>query len=175
MILADPALHIVVITLAGFVMAAGVVGAIIPVIPGPMLIVGAALVYGLLSRFGWLGGFAFAVIVLLWLVTLLAGWVLPQAGGAQRGASREALLVSSLLGIVGFFLIPILGAPIGFVVGMMAMEYQRGRNLGEAWEKTKGVLVGVGIGMLVEVTASIIMVALWLVWAVTNLVAGWPG
>ena len=70
------------------------------------------------------------------------------------------------LGIVGFFVIPIVGLPVGAVIGVLTAERLRQPNWDAAWTTTKNLLIGFGIGALVEFSAGLVMVACWIVWVV---------
>ena len=48
------------------------------------------------------------------------------------------MLAGALLGIVGFFVIPVVGLVIGFVVGVYLAEWYRLRDVARAWRATIG-------------------------------------
>ena len=64
--------------------------------------------------------------------------------------------------IVGFFVIPVIGMFIGFVVGVYAAERARVGAAG-AWPSTKAALRAVGVSILVELVAAFLAVATWVV------------
>ena len=53
-----------------------------------------------------------------------------------------------------------IGAPIGFVLGVYLSE--RARSPQTAWPATKAALKGVGLSVLVEFCAGVVMLATWL-------------
>jgi len=59
--------------------------------------------------------------------------------------------------------IPFLGFVIGGVGSVFLVELARLGTGAAAWRSTRAVLVGVGIGMLVELSAAVLMVGVWLV------------
>jgi uncharacterized protein YqgC (DUF456 family) len=64
--------------------------------------------------------------------------------------------------VVGFFAIPVIGAPVGGVLGIYLAELARLRDGGRAWASTRVALVAIGIGMLIELTAGVLMIGVWL-------------
>jgi uncharacterized protein YqgC (DUF456 family) len=156
------------IAAVGLVMAVGLVGSVLPFVPGLVLVWGAGLVYGFVAGFGTVGGVAFAVMTVLLLAGTLAQVVLPTRRGAARGASRGVLLAGALGGVVGFFVVPVLGLPLGAVAGVLVAEHQRSGDWARAWDLTKSVLVGFGLGALAEFAAGLAMIIAWVVWVVAG-------
>jgi uncharacterized protein len=147
-------------------MLVGLLGAVVPMMPGLVVIWGAGLVYGLIDGFGRLGTVVFAVMTVLLLVGAAASYVLPHRAGTRAGASKASIRLGILLAVVGFFVIPVIGLIVGGVAGVYLGERQRLGDGAAAWRATKQVLLGFGAGMLVEVLAGILMILAWLVWAV---------
>ena len=63
--------------------------------------------------------------------------------------------------VVGFFVIPVVGLVVGGVAAVYLAELARLQDFGLAWGSTWAVLRGIGIGMLVELTAALLMVGVW--------------
>ena len=135
------------------VMLAGLVGVVLPVLPGLLLIWGAGIVWA------WVGGgpgrWAVAVIMTLLLVVgTVTKYVLPARSATGAGAPRRTLVAGVLGAVFGFFVIPGVG-------GIYLAELARLGTASAAWRSTRAVLLGVGIGMLVELATGVLMVALW--------------
>ena len=64
--------------------------------------------------------------------------------------------------MIGFFVIPIIGLIVGGVLGIYLAEFVRLREPGRAWDSTRAALVAIGIGMLIELTAGLLMFGVWL-------------
>lgn len=150
--------------LTGLVMAVGLVGTIVPVMPGLAVVWAAGLVYGLVAGFGTTGTIAFAAMTALALLGTVATVVLPHRGGAARGAPTSSLLGGVAGAVVGVVVIPVLGLPIGAVVGVWLAETARLGDAGQAWRITMGVVIGFGLGALVEFCAGVVMIGCWIVW-----------
>jgi uncharacterized protein YqgC (DUF456 family) len=150
--------------IVGLVMAVGLVGIVVPFLPGLPLIWGAALAYGLIDGFGTGGIVAMVVITLVLIGGMTAKIVIPKRRASAGGAPDSTLLVGALLGIIGFFVIPLVGLPIGAALGVLLAEYRRTGDWPSARRSTKEVIVGFGIGALLEMGAGIVMVGTWVVW-----------
>jgi uncharacterized protein len=146
-------------------MAVGLIGTIVPVMPGLAIIWVAGLVFGILDGFGTLGIAAFAAMTVLLVMGTAASYVIPHRTGKAAGADRQSLRLGILGGIVGFFVIPVIGLPIGAVLGVWVGEQRRLGDWGRAWATTRRVVLGFGIGLLLEFTCGVLMVASWGIWA----------
>jgi hypothetical protein len=74
----------------------------------------------------------------------------------------STLLVGGLGAVVGFFVIPVVGALAGFPVGVYLAERHRLGAQG-AWPSTRAALRAIGVSILIEFVAGVIAVAIWLV------------
>nr|WP_246210013.1 DUF456 domain-containing protein [Nocardioides piscis] len=63
---------------------------------------------------------------------------------------------------MGFFVIPVVGLFIGFVLGVYAAEHRR-LGSAAAWPATKHALKAVGLSILIELAAAMLAVATWIV------------
>ena len=151
---------------AGLVILAGLVGLVVPVLPGTSLVAVAMLGWAAYvgEPLGW-------ALVGAGLVVLAAGMGIKYllAGRHLRGhgVPSSTLVVGGLLGIVGFFVVPVIGLPLGFVLGVYLSELSRVGSQ-RAWPATVAALKAVGIALLVELVAGFGAAALWVAAAVTT-------
>jgi uncharacterized protein len=149
-------------------MAIGLISTIVPGIPGLAVILAAGVVYGVVGEFGTVGGIAVAVMAGLGLAGSLASYVLPHRAGVLAGVGRASLRLGFAGAVIGFFVIPLLGLPIGAVAGVLLGEQRRLGDWGAAWGTTRKVVVGFGLGALAEIAAGVAMIATWVVWVVAG-------
>jgi uncharacterized protein len=152
------------VTLIGLIMAVGLFGTVLPLLPGLPIIWAAALVYGLAEDFDGAGLVSFVLITLLAVVGIIAGFVLPHRRVAAKGAPASTVAAGVVLGIVGFFAIPVIGLVLGAVGGVLLAERARTGDWATAWATTKELLVGFGIGVAIEFAAGLAMILCWVVW-----------
>jgi uncharacterized protein YqgC (DUF456 family) len=157
---------VLLVTAVAIAMAVGLVGTVVPVIPGLALIWAAALVYGAVAGFGTVGFVAFTVISGLALAGMIVGFLLPKRAAAKGGASASSRWLGVVMAVVGFFVVPIVGVVLGGVVGVYLGEVLRTRDHRAAWRATVATLKGFGIAGAVQVAAGFVMVFAWVSWVV---------
>lgn len=152
------------LALVAIAMAIGLIGTIVPVLPGLLLIWGAGLVYGVIAGFDTIGVVLFAIMTMLLAVGMAMSYVLPKRAGERSGASKTSVRLGIVGAVVGFFVIPVIGMPIGGALGVLVGEYQRLQSWSAAWAATRSVLGGFGLAVLAEFTAGVFMVGSWAAW-----------
>ena len=151
---------------AGLVLLLGLVGIVVPVLPGTLLLAVALVGWAAYvdQTRGW-------VLAGAGLVVLASGTALKYllAGRHLRGQGvpTSTLVLGGLLGVVGFFVVPVVGLPLGFVAGTYLAELRRVGSE-RAWPATVAALKAVGIALLVELVAGFTAAGLWLAGALTT-------
>jgi hypothetical protein len=107
-----------------------------------------------------------AVITLLAVGGTAAGVYVPQRRAAAIGVPWWGQLTSAVLSVVGLFAIPIVGAPIGFTVGIVASSLAQTRNLRSAWTATLSTLRSMLIASGIQFAAGFAMIIAWVIWLV---------
>lgn len=145
--------------LAGLAIAVGLLGIVVPVLPGTLLILGAVLAWALATggaeAWGYAGG-ATAVLV----VGGVVKYVLPGRRLRATGVPTRAVVLGGVLGIVGFFVVPVVGLFVGFVLGVYLVELSR-VGAREATPTTIAALKAVGLSILVELAAALLATTVW--------------
>ena len=157
-----------VVVLVGLVMAVGVAGTVVPLVPGLGLVVAAAVGYGLAEGFGSVGVLAMVVIVVLALAGTAAGVVLPSRAAGHTGAPPASLAVGAVGAVIGFFAVPIVGLPLGGAAGIYLAERVRSGDGATAWRSTRATLKGFGLAALAQLAAGIAMVLTWAGWVLAG-------
>ena len=143
------------------VMLVGVVGVLVPFLPGLVLVWAAGIAWV------WFDGHGPAHLVVgvvlsgLLAVGIVAKYLLPARSASGAGAPRTTLVAGAAGAVVGFFVIPVVGLPVGGLAGVYLAELARLQDPRLAWRSMAAVLRGIGIGMLVELTAALLMVGVW--------------
>jgi uncharacterized protein YqgC (DUF456 family) len=147
--------------LVGATIAVGIVGIVVPVLPGALLAWGAILVWALAVRStsGW---------AVLAAATLAIGagqvvkYVVPGRRLRDAGVPRRSIVAGLVLAVVGFFLIPFVGLFVGFPLGVYLEERRRLRRHELAWASTREALKATGLSVLIELAGTMIAAAAWL-------------
>jgi len=144
-------------------MLVGLVGTVLPVVPGLVLIMGAAVAWAIWGGAGAPGWVVALVIVGVGAAGVAAAYVIPARRTSAAGAPGWVLVVGAAGVVVGFFVIPVVGALVGGPIAIFAAELVRLRDLGEAWRSTGEALKGVGIAIGIQLAAGVVMIGLWVI------------
>lgn len=152
------------------VMAVGVVGAVVPGIPGTILIVAAIVIWGVVYGFAGLG-IPLIVAVVALLGNMGIDFLATYLGAKQAGASKWGQIgavIGLLLGIFGLLPVlpiggPLLGLLFGPLLGAIVGEYLYQRNWKSALKAGVGIVVGSLIGSLIEGLLALVAMIVFLV------------
>ncbi|MGV8977025.1 MAG: DUF456 domain-containing protein [Cellulomonas sp.] len=147
--------------LIGLVVAAGLAGVVVQVLPGSLLVLGAVLVWAAETG-GAVAWTAFAVGALAVAVAAVGKYLLAGRHLTSAGVRRSTLVWGGVLGVVGFFVVPVVGLPLGFALGVYLIEWGGRRNRRVAWTATVAVLKATGIALLVELAGALVAAGAWL-------------
>jgi uncharacterized protein YqgC (DUF456 family) len=149
------------IALVALVIAVGVVGILVPLLPGSILVFAAIAVWAFVERttVGWVTlGVAAAILA----AALLVKYLWPARRMKNADVGTWSLLAGGVLGIVGFFVVPVVGLVLGFVLGVYLAELAGRRDQRLAWASTvhaiKGVVLSVGVELVGALLATIVWV-----------------
>ncbi|WP_245675920.1 DUF456 domain-containing protein [Nocardia niwae] len=147
--------------LAGLAILVGLAGVVVPILPGVILIFAAIAVWAFLTG-GATAWTVFAISALLLVISGVVKYTWPGRRMKDAGVSNRALLLGAVLGVVGFFVIPVVGLFVGFVLGVYLSELQRLRATRQAWQATVHALKGVGLSMVIELFGALLATGVWL-------------
>jgi uncharacterized protein len=147
----------------GVLVVVGLFGIVVPVLPGTILVLLGILVWA--SADGSAGAWTvFALATACLVVGAVVKYAVP--GRRLRAAVPTGTLVAGGVGaVVGFFVIPVVGALVGFPVGVYLAERARSGAAG-AWPSTREALRAVGVSILIEMVAALAATAVWITGAV---------
>jgi uncharacterized protein YqgC (DUF456 family) len=151
-------LGLVVVALA---IAAGIVGVVVPVLPGALLAWAAIAVWALAvgSPTAW------AVLAVATLViggAQLVKLLVPGRRLRAAGVPRRSIVAGVALAAVGFFVIPVVGFFVGFPLGVYLEERRRLGPHAPAWHSTREALRAMGLSILIELAATVLAASAWL-------------
>ena len=141
--------------------ATGIVGVVVPVLPGALLALAAIAVWALAvgSATAWT---VLAIATLVIGGAQLVKLLVPGRRLRAAGVNRRSIFVGVVLGSVGFFLIPVVGFFIGFPLGVYLEERRRLRHHASAWHSTREALRAMGLSILIELLATVLAAGAWL-------------
>lgn len=143
----------------------GLIGTVIPLLPGTLLIWLTILVYAILTGFTTVTPLGFAIHTLIALVTGTSDLWMSLLGAKRGGASKRAILFGIAGAIVGTFVIPLFGTIIGYALGILLGEYQKRGDWDSALRAGLSGLAGWGIATVVQLGGGLLMLAIF-IWQV---------
>jgi hypothetical protein len=155
-----PMLTIALWTAVVTLMALGLAGVILPVLPGTVLIFGAILLGAWIDDFARISSWTVAVAAVLTVISVACDYVAAALGARRVGASRQAVIgavLGTLLGIFsglwGLIFMPLVGAAIG--------EYLVLRDLQRAGQVGIATWVGLLLGTAVKIAIAFTMLGMF--------------
>jgi hypothetical protein len=146
--------------LAAILVVAGLVGLLLPVLPGPPLLFAGLLVAAWAEDFAYVGAWTLTALAALALLTYAVDFAATALGAKRFGASKRAVIGAALGAVVGlFFGLPgiLLGPFIGAVIGELTAQ----RGLGEASRAGVGATLGLVLGVAAKLALAFSMLGLF--------------
>lgn len=135
----------------------GLLGTVLPALPGLPLVFLSILAYAAVTGFRVVTPAALGWMLAATLAGVALEYGLGLAAAKRRGASRAALWGAFLGGIAGTTLLSPVGVIAGPLLGAMAGELLNGRPFHRAFEIGWITVVGMWIGILVELGIGLAM------------------
>lgn len=140
-----------------FLLILGIIGCVLPVIPGPPISYAAMLVLHF-SRFG---DFSLTTLLLFGAIALIVtilDYIVPVWGTKKFGGTKAGQWGSIIGLILGLLFFPPLGILIGPFVGAVIGETIKGQKAGPAFKAGLGSFIGflLGVGMKLAVSFAIV-------------------
>ncbi|WP_029289676.1 DUF456 domain-containing protein [Cellulomonas sp. HZM] len=148
--------------LVGLAVVAGLVGVVVQVLPGALLVLAAVGVWGVVTG-GAVGWGVVAVAVLATGAAQVVKYLVAGRHLSRGGVPPSAVVWGAVAGVVGFFVIPVVGLPVGFLAGTFVAEWVRLRSGRRAWRATLVAMQATGLTILVELAGALVTTAAWVV------------
>ena len=148
------------IVLVALVIAVGLVGIVVPLIPGIVLVFGAIAVWAVVENnvTAWV---TLGVVAAVLAASTLIKYLWPMRRMREADVRTLSLVAGAVLGVIGFFVIPVVGLVIGFVLGIDRAELANRRDQRVAWTSTKHALKGVALSVGVELAGALLATVAW--------------
>src|SRR6266446_4086819 len=143
--------------------AVGLIGTMLPVIPGTTIILGAAVIHRMMlgpeKSIGWR---SISLLILLTLATYVLDFLSGYFGAKYFGATRWATFGAISGALVGLFF-GIIGLFVGPVIGAITGEFIAGKRMIAAGKAGWGSLLGNLAGMIGKLVIALAMITIFLV------------
>lgn len=153
----------------------GLIGMVVPILPGTLLIWLTALTYAIFDGFQAIDWISFTIITIIALVTGTADIWLTLLGAKTGGAAKRAMFFGLIGGVLGFILLgavlPIVGnlfgGIIGYAIGVLLGQYQKFQDWNVALKASVGGVVGWGIATIVQAVGGLLIILIF-IWQVLS-------
>jgi uncharacterized protein YqgC (DUF456 family) len=154
--------EIIGLSLTLLVMLLGLVGSILPALPGPPIVLIAAVVHRLIFGQHSASALVLIFLLILTLISLVLDHLAGAYGAKRFGATWRGIVGAFVGGIVGlFFSIP--GIIIGPFVGAMLFELMGGHKIDKASRAGLGATLGIFAGIIGKCIVCVVMMILFTV------------
>ncbi|CAN5882474.1 DUF456 domain-containing protein [soil metagenome] len=147
--------------IVGAVIVVGLLGILLPILPGLALETAAVLFWAFVEG-GLIAWVVAGVAVALTIAGTVVKYLVPGRRLKESGIPMSTLYAAGALAIAGFFVIPVIGAVLGFVGGIYLVERTR-LGAEAAWPSTTASLKAVALAIGIELTAGLLIAGMWLV------------
>jgi uncharacterized protein YqgC (DUF456 family) len=141
-------------------MAIGILGTIVPSLPGIALTWTALFAWAILDGGGTTRWILFLLASTLFAIAMITRVVLPASVVSK--IESNSIFVSLVMGTIGFFVIPVIGLPLGYALGVFITESGRERNINIAWQRTWNTLRAFGYATITQMACAMGIAFLWL-------------
>lgn len=153
----------------------GLIGILVPILPGILLIWLTALAYAIVDGFQAIDWITFTLLTIIALITGTADLWLSLLGAKTGGAAKRAMFLGVIGGVLGFFLLgavlPVVGnlfgGIIGYAIGVLLGQYQKFEDWNVALKASIGGVVGWGIATVVQLAGGVLMIVIF-IWQVLS-------
>lgn len=148
--------------LVAVAIAVGLVGVLVPLLPGTLLVYAAIAVWAVLEQntVGWV---VLGVVTAILAATMAIKYLWPVKRMRAADVSPATLAAGAVAGVIGFFVIPVLGLLVGFVLGVYLAELVHRRDQRRAWASTVHAVKGAALSVGVELAGGLLATAAWVV------------
>lgn len=158
---------VIVSIVTGLLVLIGLAGIVVPILPGSITIIVGLLLWAVVvgNPVGWI---VFVVGTLFCAAGMVGTYVLTGRVLKRESIPNRSVLVGLVCGVVGMFLIPVVGLAIGFAAGLFLAEYLRVRAPREALRTSWEAVKASARGILLEFFLAALAVITWAVGLVVH-------
>ena len=153
-------MDVVLWAVAVILVVAGIVGIVLPALPGTILIFAGLLVAAWADDFMRVGPLMLSIIAIIGVATYGVDFVASALGAKHLGASKQAMAGAALGTVLGFFLgLP--GVIVGPFLGAIAGELTVHRDWKRVGKAGLAAWIGFVVGTAVKVALAFLMIGLF--------------
>ena len=156
---------LLIISITVILITVGLLGTVLPFLPGSALILFGAFIYAWYTQFAVVGWGVLGILIALTIMTQVFDYCATMIGAKKYGASSRGIAGAFCGGIIGIFFGGIVGVIIGPFIGAVLGELLGGSTAKDSMKIGFGTLVGFVGGAIGKLIIGLTMVGIFL-WAV---------
>ncbi|RLD64191.1 MAG: DUF456 domain-containing protein [Bacteroidetes bacterium] len=147
----------ILLVLAIIIMLVGLIGCIVPVLPGPPISYLGIIVLHL-TRFA---DFPFNFLLILGIITVIVfvvDYIVPMWGVKKFGGSKAGIIGATIGFFAGMIFFPPIGMIVGVFLGAVVAEYIKNKDTNKSLKSGLGSLIGFLFGTGLKLALSFVMI-----------------
>lgn len=157
--------HLLLLGIFSLVMIVGLIGTVLPLLPGIPFMMVVALIFAILDRFHHLQGTELLILGVIAAISLVIDYFSGILGAKMGGATPKSVAYGLVGFIVGFFLFPPLGGFFGLFFAIVVAEIGQNRSKEKALKAASSSLLGVVAGMAINLLLACIFLILFVIFS----------
>lgn len=146
----------VLIALGALLIIGGILGSVLPVLPGPPLSYLGLLLLHITEKYQFSTRFLIIWLIVTFIITAI-DYLIPVWGTKRFGGSKQGIWGSIIGLVIGLFFFPPFGIIIGPFIGAVVGELTAGKDSGAALKSGFGSFIGFLLGTLAKLITSGLM------------------
>lgn len=143
----------------------GVIGSVIPILPGIPYMFAIALVYAIFDKFQTISANQIIILAIIAVISVVIDYVSGLIGSKYGGASKFAMTIGFAGLVVGIFALPPFGGFIGLFIGILAGEIIKFNDQKKAFKAAFAGVAGSIAGIIANTVLSLIFLTLFIIFA----------
>ena len=154
-------------TVVALIIVVGLIGIVVPLLPGLPLVWAAVLLWSSETQTtaGWV---VLGIATVLALSGSLLQYLMPGRRLARAGVTTSSTAAGAALGVVGFFVIPVVGVFLGFALGIYLAERIKLGSHSAAWQSSHHALNAIALSVGIELLTGFAIATTWVIAATTT-------
>ena len=137
----------------------GIVGCVLPILPGPLISVLSVLILKFGLQVSNVSTFTLVMVIIFGLAVTVLDYIVPGFAAKKSGSTKAGITWSTIGMLIGLFFFPPLGFLVGTIAGAIVGDLYAGRTIKEAYKGGIGAFLGFLVGTFIKlVFASVVFI-----------------
>jgi len=153
-------MDIFLLTISFIIMIVGIIGSVIPVLPGPLSSWLGLFIFSNISKVEVSNNLLFITLIVA-LIIFILDYILPIYTSKKFGASKYGIIGASVGTVIGLFFPP-LGIVFGSIIGAISGEMLLNKNIKKSINAATGVFLGLLVSGFTKTLISLVFFVIYI-------------